>query len=73
MKKKVYITPQTGAYHIKYSTVLLAGSPTISDEIVINPGDGTFTPVKKEDPNNPLPDQITGAKQWNDWDWGEQE
>lgn len=73
MKKKVYITPQTGAYHIKYSIVLLAGSPTISDEIVINPGDGTFTPVKKEDPNNPLPDQITGAKQWNDWDWGEQE
>nr|WP_295445037.1 hypothetical protein [uncultured Prevotella sp.] len=73
MKKKVYITPQTGAYHIKYSTVLLAGSPTTSDEIDIDPGDGTITPVKKEDPNNPLPGQITGAKQWNAWDWGEQE
>ena len=73
MKKKVYITPQMGAYHIKYSIVLLAGSPTIKDEIVINPGDGTFTPVKKEYPSNPLPDQITGAKQWNDWDWGELE
>lgn len=73
MNKKKYITPQVGVQHIDCSTSILAGSPdsTVEKGWTTDPN-GTTPPTQfKEEKPGDLPTEITGAKQWNAWDWGE--
>lgn len=73
MNKKKYITPQVGVQHIDCSTSILAGSPeTTVEKDLTTDSNGTTPPtqIKEEKPGN-LPTEITGAKQWDAWDWGE--
>lgn len=71
MRKKVYINPQVGVQHIDYSASILAGSPdkTIEKDWTTDPS----TPPTKinEEKLGDLPGEITGAKRWDAWDWGE--
>ena len=73
MIKKKYITPQVGVQHIDCSTSILAGSPeTTVEKDLTTDSNGTTPPtqIKEEKPGD-LPTEITGAKQWDAWDWGE--
>lgn len=73
MNKKKYITPQVGVQHIDCSISILAGSPkTTVEKDLTTDSNGTTPPtqIKEEKPGD-LPTEITGAKQWDAWDWGE--
>ena len=73
MNKKKYITPQVGVQHIDCSTSILAGSPeTTVEKDLTTDSNGTTPPtqIKEEKPGD-LPTEITGAKQWDAWDWRE--
>lgn len=73
MNKKKYSTPQVGVQHIDCSTSILAGSPeTTVEKDLTTDSNGTTPPtqIKEEKPGD-LPTEITGAKQWDAWDWGE--
>lgn len=71
MNKKKYITPKVGVQHIDCSASILAGSPdsTVDRDWTTDPNVTTL-PIKEEKPDD-LPTEITGAKHWNAWDWGE--
>lgn len=71
MKKKEYIIPQVGVQHIDCSASILAGSPDKTIEKAWTTDTETPpTKINEEKPGD-LPTEITGAKQWDGWDWGE--
>ena len=73
MNKKKYITPKVGVEHIDCSTSILASSlETTVEKDWTTDSNGTTPPtqIKEEKPGD-LPTEITGAKQWDAWDWGE--
>ena len=73
MNKKKYITPKVRVEHIDCTTSILAGSlETTVEKDWTTDSNGTTPPtqIKEEKPGD-LPTEITGAKQWDAWDWGE--